>query len=85
MLKREDISQTLKKNIAILEFKKLDGTLRTMRCTLMPTELPEREKKENDADTPARPVREDVLCVFDLDKQEWRSLRVENLKSITLG
>lgn len=85
MLKREDLSNTLKTNIATIEFKKLDGTMRKMRCTLMPTELPEQEDSDQEKNKTARKINEDVLCVFDLEKQEWRSLRVENLKSITLG
>jgi hypothetical protein len=67
-------------------FVKKDGSDRTMKCTTNPTYIlfknPElfeskKEKKSN----------EDVMPVYDLDSQEWRSFRWDSVKqvSFTLG
>ena len=70
-------------------FTKKDGTERVMKCTtsesLVPpvpvlteeVSVPKKEKKKN----------EDVMSVFDLEVQEWRSFRWDSIKSVsfTLG
>jgi len=61
-----------------VNFEKADGTLREMRCTLK--DVPEYERKtENDK---PRKKAEGVMAVFDLDKQEWRSFRIDSVKSV---
>ena len=64
-------------------FTKLDGTERVMRCTLQPEKLPVVELTEG-----VKPRKETVstkaIRVFDLDKQEWRSFTVKNLKRVEL-
>ena len=68
--------------IALLEersieivFTKKDGTERTMKCTLMKDYLPETvgsEKAKND----------EVLAVYDLEKEGWRSFRWDSIKEV---
>lgn len=60
-------------------FTKKDGTVRVMRCTLQPELLPQIELKEN-----ITPRKESTtsMRVFDLDKNEWRSFTIKNVKSI---
>ena len=65
------------KNPTTVTFTKKDGTERTMRCTRSPVQIPEDQHPKNgtgDSDTAIR--------VFDLDKSEWRSFVVENVKRI---
>ena len=59
-----------------ISFEKKDGTLRDMKCTLK--EVPSYEKK---TDT-VRKENKDVLSVFDLEKMEWRSFRLDSIKEI---
>lgn len=61
-----------------VNFEKTDGTLREMRCTLK--DVPEYERK-TESDKP-RKKAEGVMSVFDVDKQEWRSFRIDSVKSV---
>ena len=60
-----------------VDFTKVDGSHRSMLCTknftsIPPTQVPKNtKKKQNDS----------VLAVFDLEKQAWRSIRIENIQS----
>lgn len=62
-----------------VNFEKKDGTLREMRCTLK--DVPEYDRK-TESETP-RKKSEGTMSVFDLDKQEWRSFRIDSVKSIS--
>jgi hypothetical protein len=60
-------------------FKKVDGELRVMPCTLRSEVLPEKPLSEN------KRIREhntNVISVWSLDRREWRSFRVDNVVSI---
>jgi hypothetical protein len=58
-------------------FKKVDGELREMNCTLMEDLLPPRPQEEST--TPARKENPDVQSVWDIDKAAWRSFRWANI------
>jgi hypothetical protein len=62
-----------------ITFTKIDGTLRTMPCTLREAAMPLREATEFHQ---TRVYKPETLSVFCLDKNEWRSFRVENVKDI---
>lgn len=68
----------LKEQPVDLKFEKKDGSVREMKATLKSDMVVEYEKK-TDKD---KVVNEEVLAVFDLDKKEWRSFRLESLKEI---
>lgn len=59
-------------------FKKKDGTLREMNCTLKPDLVKEYEKKTERTKT----VNEETCPVFDIDKQEWRSFRYDSITEV---
>ena len=67
-------------------FTKVDGTVRVMKCTLEADKLPVVELKEE-----AKPRKHSdstkALRVFDLEKKEWRSFTIKNIKRIefTIG
>ena len=52
-----------------------------MRCTLVESYLPAQTEIENHIQKKSNP---DVLPVWDLDKQAWRSFRKENVKLISV-
>jgi len=59
-------------------FTKKDGTERTMKCTLQEKYLPETvgsEKAKND----------EVLAVYDLEKEGWRSFRWDSIKQVNFS
>lgn len=64
---------------ATVTFTKADGTERVMECTLEADKLPKVEIKEG-----AKPRKESTtsLRVFDLEKNEWRSFTIKNVKRV---
>lgn len=68
---------------ATITFTKADGTERVMKCTLEAGKLPPVVVKED-----AKPRKQSdstkALRVFDLEKGEWRSFTIKNLKRIEL-
>lgn len=68
---------------ATITFTKVDGTERVMSCTLEPAQLPPVVIKED-----AKPRKETTstkaLRVFDLEKKEWRSFTLKNIKKIEI-
>ena len=78
---REFLSNLLHTGIFNVTFTKVNGDTRIMPCTLKPELLPtvvisEEVKKE-------KKINPDVMSVFCIDKNEWRSFRIENIISIT--
>jgi hypothetical protein len=68
----------LKMGPVTVTFTKKDGEVRVMKCTLQPELLPpqttvnESKKKENTNN----------ISAFDLNKNEWRSFIVKNIKRV---
>ena len=79
-LNREDLINLLKKTEVIVTFTKADGTEREMHCTLQQHMLPVREEVEGEVKK-ERKVNESVIAAFDLQKMEWRSFRIDSVKS----
>jgi hypothetical protein len=68
---------------ATITFTKVDGTERVMKCTLEASKLPVVELKE-DAKPRKQTDSTKALRVFDLEKNEWRSFTIKNIKRIEL-
>lgn len=66
----------------IVIFRKADGTLRTMNCTLKDGSYP--ALKQKDLVEQVQPRNPNVICVYDLDKQAWRSFRVDSIKEVSI-
>lgn len=64
-----------------VKFTKTDGTERVMNCTLKEGFITPSEKK---TEKPKK-VNENVLPVFDIDKKEWRSFRLDSILSISFN
>lgn len=63
----------LKTQIILVNFKKADGTIREMNCTLLDSLIP---KVEN-------PKMSETLCtVWDTDLSAWRSFKFENITNV---
>jgi len=75
---RENVVNALKNEVATITFTKKDGSERVMKGTLMPTLLPEftsdKPKKE-------RKVNEEVVAVFDIEANGFRSFRLDTVTS----
>ena len=70
-----DYLNELKSGICEMTFQKKDGTLREMICTLNTNHIPESKlpkgtgKEKNDA----------VIAVWDVNKEDWRSFRIDSV------
>lgn len=79
-MNRQEIQTALSENVCKVVFTKSDGSERVMTCTLHPqhvqayTKKTERVKKLND----------EVVPVFDLEKNEWRSFRADSVKYLSV-
>jgi hypothetical protein len=84
MIDKDDLKSTLKESIIVIDFEKKDGTIRSMRCTLMEQFLP-TPPRYIPIDAPKRKENPDVLAVWDLDINNWRSFRYDSIRAITVG
>jgi len=75
------LKSVLRDGVAIVKFEKTDGTERIMKCTLskeiVPPVVSENVKK-------VRAISNDVLPVYDVDAQGWRSFRWDSIKSVEI-
>lgn len=62
-------------------FTKADGTERTMICTKNPETIAENYTAPEKKTDRKRPDTPGVVAVFDLEKNDWRSFRLDSVKS----
>lgn len=79
-INREELVNLLKKTEVVVTFTKIDGTEREMHCTLQSHRLPIRSETE-EKNNKERVTNDSILSVFDLAKQQWRSFRLDSVKS----
>ena len=63
-------------------FSKKDGTDRSMLCTLAEGKIPADKQPKTEPATGT--TTGSAVRVFDIEKQEWRSFTVKNIKRIDL-
>ncbi len=81
MFDKETLKSELQSFVAKITFTKADGSNREMTCTLKPSLLPEVKLVE--AHVP-RKQNDDVLAVWDLDNNAWRSFRLDSIIEVQL-
>lgn len=79
-MERSKVIDLLRREVVDIEFVKKDGTLRAMTCTLKEDSLPKQIDAEELINT--RKGNPDVLAVFDVINQGWRSFRWDSLKKV---
>lgn len=72
------LREHLKTHIVNVSFTKKDGTHRDMVCTLKPDSLPPQVDLEESI---GRRSSDEVIAVFDVAKQDWRSFRIDSVIS----
>lgn len=82
-ISRHEILDGLRESICNVIFTKVDGTERTMRCTLKQDLLPVQEAVADESQqtikaiTPQRKPRpESNISVWDIEKSSWRSFNI---------
>jgi len=78
---KEQIRETARAGIISVKFTKKDGSLRSMRCSLQEKYLP---PLMSDAETTTKD-NPDVLAVWDIDVNGWRSFRIDSVMSMTIS
>ena len=79
MTKRETLVEGLKNNLIKVRFIKVNGDERVMNCTLHESILPEKPI-DGYPSTIKRKENKDVLSVWDIDSDGWRSFRLDSIK-----
>ena len=74
-MSKELIRSTLMSNICKVKFTKTNGEVRDMVCTLRDDIVVPHEKKTERV----KEVNEDVLAVWDCEKNAWRSFRFDSI------
>lgn len=73
------LKEELKNGVYTIVFEKVDGTIREMRATLDPQYLPPQLLLE---ETGLSKGNDQVLAVWSVDDNEWRSMRVEGIQTV---
>ena len=75
---RETLVESLHRGTCEVVFEKIDGEKRTMKCTLNPdiASMPEVLVEQK-----ARAKNPNVIAVWDVEKNGWRSFRVDSVES----
>lgn len=68
----------------IVKFTKKDGTIRILRGTLDFTQIPNNKKPKNVnlVKILTKIKKSQILSIFDLEKQEWRSIPFDRLEYV---
>lgn len=79
----EVLKRLKQSKIAVVFFIKKNGEKRIMKCTLDFTLIP-KEKKPKDFkfENALAMIKKNILRVFDVEKQEWRSIPVSSTQFI---
>tara|TARA_B110000879_G_C11025244_1_gene452580 strand:+ start:420 stop:710 length:291 start_codon:yes stop_codon:yes gene_type:complete len=81
MYSYDKVVNQLKSNVLQVTFDKVNGERRVMPCTLQMDYMPELSES-NISQVDARSVNKSVIRAFAIDKQSWRSFRVDNISAI---
>lgn len=76
--KRAKIVEMLQKNVCQVTFEKVNGEIRVMPCTLRRDIVPLYEHSSN------KKPNNETVAVWCMDKESWRSFRVESVVEILI-
>ena len=79
------LKSVLRDSIATVVFVKSDGTERTMKCTLDSKIVPQKVYETKRINEQIRAVSDEVLPVYDVEAEGWRSFRWDSIKSVTVS
>ena len=84
MFTRDGLIDMLRHNIVSVTFTKVNGDERVMKCTLQPTHIPNASTQNGELVVEGTSTSNNV-SVWDVDANGWRSFRVANVKSVSIG
>jgi|MDSZ01.2.fsa_nt_gb hypothetical protein len=75
----DELKQALQLGAVDVKFRKKDGTERKMSCTLQDGVVPKATKEDPLSQKKIRQISDEVLPVWDLEKEAWRSFRKDSV------
>lgn len=82
ILTRDQIIETLKNSNCTVKFTKINGEVREMPCTLREDIIPKPPADIASKSNVKRHENLGVISVWCLDKQAWRSFRVDSIQEL---
>lgn len=82
---KETLLNKLKNDSVTITFKKLNNETRNIKCTLMEKYLPTATKDDLMSQKKIRQISPEILAVWDLEKNAWRSMRWSNIIEVIDG
>lgn len=83
---KDELLEKLNTEVVSVTFTKADGSERTMLCTKMISKIPEAQHPKTDKvvklDENGNVIETDLVTVYDLEKEGWRSFNFSRLKNI---
>lgn len=85
MINKYELKEVLQNSVVTVVFTKVDGTERTMNCTLLPEYIPQVVAEKQQLLTESLPKAENpnTIAVWDVESNGWRSFRLDSIKSVT--
>ena len=83
MFTRDGLIDMLRNNVVTVTFTKVNGDERIMTCTLRSEHIPNAPK--TNGEVVIKESKNNTVSVWDVNAQGWRSFKVENVKSISMG
>jgi len=78
--KRDNIINKLRSGVLSIEFRKADGSSRTMNATLNPQLVPPKQFANESIERLSQ--SQDLVVVWDLDINGWRSFKISTLTRV---
>lgn len=80
LYERDRLLKDLREYVIEVTFKKVDGSIRNMRCTLDSKLLPETYLKEEEKEKTFHKENPDVITAWDVQVGGWRSFRIDSVQ-----
>lgn len=71
---RRSLIALLKKHVCLIVFRKVNGDIRRLKCTLKPSLIP-------DSETIDAGDNKESIRAWDIEKNAWRTFRLDGLRS----
>lgn len=81
----DNIVELLRTNVVTVKFTKVNGEERTMRCTLLKEYVPNSSTLNGEVVVTKQTPNSNTVAAWDVEKNGWRSFRVESVKSVSVG
>jgi hypothetical protein len=81
---RDELLKDLRDHVAEVTFKKVDGTRRTLRCTLMANHLPPLTDNGHLDEMHQKEENKKTLVVWDKQAGGWKSFHVDAVEYVQI-